>query len=106
MFEGDSFLLLPLHASRMALDSSSTRAAPTASTSYIAASCNRASNVADCRLEDGLVAFGSGHFVALWNSSVSSSFVQTGWSRVADGASRRMRTLEESTRRSQATRAT
>lgn len=44
---------------------------PSATTTYIAASCNRASNVSDCRIKDGLLAFGSGRFVALWNSSVS-----------------------------------
>ncbi|ORY89477.1 WD40-repeat-containing domain protein [Leucosporidium creatinivorum] len=41
---------------------------PSASSTYIAASANRAPTSA-CRLSDGLVAFGSGHFVALWHSS-------------------------------------
>lgn len=45
----------------------------TAELLYVAASCNRYSNVSDCRFEDGLVAFGSGHFLALWNSAVSDS---------------------------------
>lgn len=36
---------------------------------YIASGCNRYSNVADVR-EDGLVVYGAGKFVALWNSEV------------------------------------
>lgn len=39
---------------------------------YIAAGCNRYSNVADVRERDGLVVYGAGNFVALWNSEVSS----------------------------------
>ncbi|KAI5481950.1 RNA polymerase II elongator complex protein 2 [Pseudohyphozyma bogoriensis] len=51
---------------------------PTASTStgtdrvtpvYISAAANRSSNVADVRTSDGLAAFGSGRFVALWDSA-------------------------------------
>lgn len=45
--------------------------APTARSVYIAASANRAATSA-CRPSDGLVAYGSGHFVALWRSSVRS----------------------------------
>ena len=44
---------------------------PTAELKYVAASCNRYSNVSDCRDSDGLLAFGSARFVALWYSSVS-----------------------------------
>jgi hypothetical protein len=38
---------------------------------YISAGCNRYSNVADIRNEDGLTVFGAGKLVALWNSEVS-----------------------------------
>lgn len=41
-----------------------------ANLTYVAASVNRYSNVSDCR-DDGIVAFGSGHFVGIWDSSVS-----------------------------------
>ena len=37
---------------------------------YIAAGCNRYSNVADVREADGLVVYGAGKLVALWNSEV------------------------------------
>lgn len=37
---------------------------------YVAAACNRYSNVSDCRLSDGLVAFGSGRLIALYHSLV------------------------------------
>ena len=39
---------------------------------YISAGCNRYSNVADIR-DDGLVAYGAGKLVALWNSEVLSN---------------------------------
>lgn len=46
---------------------------------YIAAGCNRYSNVADVRESDGLVAYGAGKLVALWNSEVRhESFLRTG----------------------------
>ncbi|KAM0747952.1 WD40 repeat-like protein [Meredithblackwellia eburnea MCA 4105] len=35
---------------------------------YISAGANRASNVSDCSLQDGLVVFGAGPLLALWNS--------------------------------------
>lgn len=38
---------------------------------YIASGCNRYSNVADVREQDGLVAYGAGKLVALWRSEVS-----------------------------------
>lgn len=50
----------------------STPAMPSATSKYIAASANRAPTSA-CRVSDGLVAYGSGHFIALWLSSVRSS---------------------------------
>lgn len=38
---------------------------------YIASGCNRYSNVADVREQDGLVVYGAGKLVALWKSEVS-----------------------------------
>jgi elongator complex protein 2 len=46
---------------------------PTSELKYIAAACNRYSNVSDCRLSDGLVAYGSGRFIALYHSEVTSA---------------------------------
>lgn len=44
---------------------------------YIATGCNRFSNVADVRERDGLVAFGAGKIVALWNSEVGTTMSST-----------------------------
>lgn len=39
---------------------------------YISAGCNRSPNVADCH-STGLIAFGAGRNIALWNTEVSYS---------------------------------
>jgi elongator complex protein 2 len=43
---------------------------------YISAGCNRYSNVADVR-QDGLVAYGAGKLVCLWDSEVRSTTTTT-----------------------------